>query len=539
MMTPMRSSLAMVSTALALAVAVPALAQHQHGQAEERLGKITFPVSCSPAAGKPFERAAAMLHSFWYLEANKAFAAVAKADPDCAMAHWGMAMTVWYQIWSPPRPAALKQGLEAVDKAKALGGKTPVERDLIAAADAFFRNHESQDHRTRAVAYERAMEQAYARHPGDTNVALFYALALQTTADPHDKTYAKQRKSGQIAERILAAEPEHPGAAHYVIHAYDYPALAHLAKDAADRYAKFAPSAPHALHMPSHVYVLLGMWPETIQGNQVAAEAERTRGNPDDHMHALDYLVYGHLQRGEDAEALRVLAEGRRIVADMAARKYDSGRHTAPYSISAMEARYALERGRWSEAAALDPISSRFAYADAHVVFARAVGAARAGRVAEARADVDKLVALRDSLAQAKNDYWAEQVEIQRRAASGWLARAEGRTEEALTLLRAAAELEDATEKRSVSPGPILAAREQLGDLLLEVRQPGPALREYEASLKTAPARLRSYYGAAKAAELAGERDKAAGYYTRVVAIAAPSSDRAEVKEARAFLSRK
>ncbi|HEV8583580.1 MAG TPA: hypothetical protein VGT02_01295, partial [Methylomirabilota bacterium] len=253
----------------------------------------------------------------------------------------------------------------------------------------------------------------------------------------------------------------------------------------------------------------------------------------------LDYLVYGYLQRGEDAEALRVLGDGRRIVADMAARKYDSGRHTAPYSISAMEARYALERGRWSEATALDPITSRFPYVDAHVVFARAVGAARAGRPAQAKADVDRLVALRDTLAQAKNDYWAEQVEIQRRAAAGWLARAEGRTDEAIALLRGAAELEDSTEKRSVSPGPILAAREQLGDLLLELKQPAAALGEYEASLKTAPARLRSLYGAGKAAELAGDREKAAGYYTRLVAMTAPASDRAEVKEARAFVSRK
>jgi hypothetical protein len=524
---------------ITLAVLVIATSAAAHSAADERLGKVNFPVSCSPGVAKPLERSVALLHSFWYLEALKGFTAVAAADRDCAMAYWGQAMSVWYQIWSPPRPTALKQGLEALDKARALGGKTPRERDLIAAATEFFRDHETRDHRTRALAYEAAMEQAHARHPGDTDIALFYALALQATADPHDKSYAKQRRSGEIAARIFAAEPEHPGAAHYLIHAYDYPPLAAQARGAADRYAKFAPSAPHALHMPSHIYVLLGMWPETIQGNLVAAEAERTRGNPDDHMHALDYLVYGYLQRGEDAEARRVLEDGRRIVTDMAARKYDSGRHTAPFSISAMEARYALERGRWSEAAAIDPITSRFPYADAHIVFARAVGAARGGQPARARADVERLVALRDALTQAKNSYWAEQVEIQRRAAAGWMARAEGRTDDALALLRSAAELEDSTEKRSVSPGPILAAREQLGDLLLEVQQAPAALREYEASLQTAPARLRSYYGAAKAAEAAGDREKAATYFKTLVSMAAPASDRPEVKEARAFLSRK
>ncbi len=541
-----RCALAIVPAALVMGVFAPGAAgqAHQHGQAspvagEERLGRVNFQVSCSPGAQKPFDRALALLHSFWYLEALKSFTAIAKTDPDCAMAQWGSAMSLWYQIWSPPRPAALKQGLEAVEKAKALGGKTPRERDFIAAAEAFFRDHDTRDHPTRVLAYEQAMEWAYARSPNDADVALLYALALLAAADPHDKTYAKQRKSGAIAERIQAAQPEHPGAAHYLIHAYDYPALAAQARAAADSYAKFAPSSPHALHMPSHIYVLLGMWPETIQGNQVAAEAERTRGNPDDYMHALDFLVYAHLQRGEDADALRVLKDGRAIVADMAARKYDSGRHTAPFSIAAMEARYALERGRWAEAAALDPITSRFAYADAHAIFARAVGAARAGHVAPARADVERLVTLRDALLQAKNAYWAEQVEIQRRAAAGWLARAEGRNDEAVALMRSAAELEEGTEKRSVSPGPILAAREQLGDLLLDLRQAAPALREYEASLQLVPARFRSFYGAAKAALAAGDQAKAAAYFTKLVAVATPGSDRAEVKEARAFLARR
>jgi tetratricopeptide (TPR) repeat protein len=454
------------------------------------------------------------------------------------MAHWGIAMSLWNQIWAPPRPAALKQGLEAVEKAKALGGKTDRERGFIAAGEAFYRDHDKLEHRARALAYEKAMEQLALRHPGDSEVALFYALALQATAEPHDKTYAKQRKSGEIASKVFAAEPDHPGAAHYIIHAYDYPRVATLGRPAADRYAKFAPSVPHALHMPSHIYVLLGMWPETIEGNLLAAEAERTRGNPDDHMHALDYLVYAYLQRGEDGEALRVLSDGRKIVGDMAARKYDSGRPTAAFAMSAMEARYVLERARWAEGAALEPHASRFPHADSHMVFARAVSAARIGQAAQARVDVDKLASLREALTQAKNGYWAEQVEIQRRAAAAWTARAEGKTDEALALMRSAAELEEATEKHNITPGPIATARELLGDLLLDLGQPAAAVREYEASLKLAPNRFRAFYGAARAAELAGDRETAKAYYGKLVTVAAPATDRPEVKEARAYLSR-
>jgi tetratricopeptide (TPR) repeat protein len=525
--------------AAVLSISIVLVPNLDQAAAQERLGRVSFPVSCSPAVQKPFERAVALLHSFWYLESLKAFTAVTQADPDCAMGYWGVAMSLWYQIWSPPRPAALKQGLEAVEKASALGGKTQREREFIAAAEAFFKDHDRLDHRTRALAYEKAMELAYLRSPADSEVALFYALALQATADPHDKTYAKQQRSGEIADKIFAAEPDHPGAAHYVIHAYDYPRLAHHGRGAADRYAKFAPSVPHALHMPSHIYVLLGLWAETIQGNIEAARAERSHGNPDDHMHALDYLVYAYLQRGEDREALGVLSDGREIMNELAARKYDSGRHTAAFAISAMEARYVMERGRWAEAASLGPRASRFPYADAHIVFARAIGAARTGNAAQARADVERLVGFRDALTQSKNSYWAEQVEIQRRAAAAWLARAESKNEEALALMGSAVELEESTEKHNITPGPIVTARELLGDLLLDLRQPGQALREYEVSLRLAPNRFKAFYGAAKAAELSGDRETAKNYYAKLLSVTASTSDRAELKEARAFLSGK
>jgi hypothetical protein len=499
----------------------------------EKVGQVRFPISCASAVQQPFERAVALLHSFWYLEAAKAFSAITQADPDCAIAYWGLAMTNWTQIWAPPPPAALKRGWEAVEKAKAASAKTPVERDFVSAAETFFKDADKADHRTRAVAYGRAMEQMAQRYPSDREVMAFYALSLQAVADPKDKTYASQKKSAEIAEKIFAAEPDHPGAAHYMIHGYDYPPLAPQGLPAARRYAQFAPSVPHALHMPSHIYVLLGMWPETIQGNIAAAAAEKDRGNPDDHMHALDYLVYGYLQQGQDVEAKKVVDEARAIMADLAARKYDSGRATAAFAMAAIEARWALERAKWSDAAAIDPRPTRFAHTDSMIHFARAIGAARSGNVAQARADVDKLAALKDAM---KDAYWAEQIEIQRRGAAAWLARAEGKSDEGLALMRSAVELEASTEKHNITPGPIVTARELLADMLMEANQPAAALQAYEASLKVAPNRFKALHGAAKAAAASGDREKAKSYYAKLLATAAPADTaRAELQEAKAF----
>jgi len=505
----------------------------------EKIGQVTFPVSCASAMQKPFERAVALLHSFWYLESAKAFAAIAQADPGCGMAYWGVAMSQWTQIWSPPTPAALKRGAEAMEKAKAAGAKTDRERDYIAAADLFFRDADKTDHRTRAAAYGKAMEQMYQRYPGDREVAMFYALSLQAVADPHDKTYANQRRSGEIAEKVLAVEPNHPGAAHYIIHAYDYPATAPQGLPAARRYAQFAPSVPHALHMPSHIYVLLGMWPETVKSNLVAAEAEKDRGNPDDRMHALDYLVYAYLQQAQDGEAKHVVDEARGIMADLAAKNYNSGRATAAFAMAAIEARWTMERGRWAEAAAVEPRPNNFPHTEAMIYFARGIGAARTGDLAQTRAAADKLAALRDALTQRKDAYWAEQVEIQRRAVAAWQTRAEGKQDEALAQMRSTAELEATTEKHNISPGPIALARELLGDMLLEAKQPALAMAEYDAALKISPNRFKALQGAAKSAELAGDRDRAKAYYTRLLTVAAASDgQRVEVAEARAFVAR-
>jgi hypothetical protein len=519
----------------------PAAAQHaHHALATEKIGQVTFPISCAPAAQKPFDRAVALLHSFWYLEAVKGFTQVTQIDPQCAIGYWGIAMSNWTQIWSPPPPPALKRGGEAVEKAMAAMTKNAKEADFIAAAEAFFKDADKADHRTRAMAYSKVMEQAYAKYPSDREVAIFYALSLQATADPKDKAYARQKKSAEIAEKVFAAEPDHPGAAHYIIHAYDYPALAQKGLPAAGRYAQFAPAVPHALHMPSHIYVLLGMWPETIQGNFVAAEAERIRGNPDDRMHAIDYLVYGYLQQAQDGEAKKIVDQARAVMSELAAKNYNSGRPTAHFAMAAIEARWTMERAKWAEAAAIDPRPNRFAHTEAMIYFARAVGAARTGNAARAKADVDRLVELREALLQAKDGYWAEQVEIQRRGAAAWLARAQGKNEDAVALMRGAAELEDSTEKHNITPGPIATARELLGDMLLELNQPAQAAREYEASLNRAPNRFKTLYGVARASELAGDRDKARTYYTKLATVAAASDNqRPELAQAKAFLGTK
>ena len=524
----MKRNAAVLSIVMALVVASMVAADEP-----ERIGRVRFAVSCLPAVQKPFERAVALLHSFWYLEASKAFTQIAQADPDCAMAYWGLAMTNWTQIWSPPPAAALKRGGEAVDRAKAAGTRTPRERDFVAAAAVFFKDADRIDHRPRALAYGRAMAEMAQRYSQDIEVLAFYALSLQATADPKDKTYANQKRSAEIAEKIFAAEPDHPGAAHYMIHGYDYPPLAPQGLPAARRYAQFAPSVPHALHMPSHIYVLLGMWPDAVKSNVAAAAAEKSRGNPDDHMHALDYLVYGYLQQAQDAEAKKVVDEARAIMAGLAARQYDSGRPTAHFAMAAIEARWAMERGRWADAAAIDPRPNRFAHTESMIYFARAIGAARSGDAARARADVDRLAALKDTM---KDAYWAEQIEVQRRAAAAWTARAEGKADEGFALMRSSVELEASTEKHNITPGPIVTARELLGDMLLEAGQAGPAGQAYEASLRVAPNRFKALYGVAKAAERAGERERAKAYYEKLLATAAAAdTGRGELQEAKAF----
>jgi len=496
-------------TLLGLLFAASAKAQdaHQH-QHQHELGKVNFAVSCSPSAQQQFNRAVAWLHSFEYEEAEKAFTQVASTDPKCVMGYWGVAMSNYHPIWVPPSEEELKKGRAAIEKAKSVVALTPRERDYIAAIEVFYKDADKLDHRTRAFAYRDSMEQLYRRYANDREAAVFYALTLIATGMmANDKSYTSEKKAAEILNRVLAAEPEHPGVAHYLIHGYDFPTLAALALPAARSYAKIAPASAHAQHMPSHIFTRLGLWQEAIQSNLDAVSSGKAYairnhlvGAWDEQLHAMDYLAYAYLQSGQDKQARRVVDELAGI------QRVDPENFKGAYSFSAIPARYALERRQWAEAASLtlSPASfpwSRFPWAEAHIHFARAIGAARNGDVASSRQEVEKLRGIRDKLSQVKGDFdWGKQVEIHLQAASAWLTLAEGKREEAFQILRAAAELDDATDKHPVTPGSLIPAREQLADMLLELHRPADALKEFEASLKNAPNRFNAVYGAAKAA---------------------------------------
>jgi tetratricopeptide (TPR) repeat protein len=527
---------------------------HQHDPSE-KLGRVNFSVSCNPPAQRQFNRAVAWLHSFEYEEAEKAFSEVTVTDPRCGMGYWGIAMSLYHTIWTPPNAAELKKGSSAIEKAKAAGSRTQRERDYIAAIEVFYKDADKVDHRTRTFAYSDAMKQLYQQYPSDSEVAVFYALTLITTGMmENEPSYARQKQAAQILNRVLAREPQHPGVTHYLIHSYDYPELARLALPAARSYAKIAPASAHAQHMPSHIFTRLGLWQEGIRSNlnaEASAKAFGVRnhlsGAWDEQFHAMDYLVYAYLQGAQDKQAQGVLDELNRI------QKADPQTFKVAYAFTAIPARYALERRRWDEAAklTLPPGAlgsfpwARFRWAEAHIHFARAIGAARSGDVASARQDVEKLAAIKQALIETKGDYdWAKQVEIQRQVASAWLAHAEGHDDDALRLMRTAAELDDATDKHPVTPGAILPAREQLGELLLELKQPVAALQEFETSLNDAPNRFTGLYGAARAARLVADQSKLATdqktaktYYGKLIALARDADTvRPEIEEAKAFL---
>jgi len=519
----MRSSIALISTVgIAVLAAAGAEAQHQHESAAvpQRLGTVQFATSCDTAVQAEYNRGVALLHSFWFSAAIDSFNTVLAKDPGCAMAHWGIAMSWWGNPYGGFRsPAALASGRTAADKARTASPKTPRERDYIAAVAQLYKDFETVDQRSRILAYERAMEQVAAQHSSDPEARIFYALAVDQAALPTDRTYANKLKAGAILEKELPAQPDHPGVTHYIIHSYDVPSLAPRALDAARRYSKIAPDAPHALHMPSHTFTRVGYWDESIETNVASAASARKHNAASEELHALDYQVYAYLQLAQDAAAKKVLAVipsiGDRI------RVNDAG-NAAPapagfYALAAIPARHALERHAWREAAALEPRETPFPWTDAVTYFARALGAARSGNPAAASKDVDKLAALSAAL-EAKNEgYWAGQVDIQRRVAAAWVAFAEGRQDDGLAMLREAAAMEDATEKSAVTPGPITPAREQLGEMLLEAKRPADALEAFEQTMKEEPNRFRGLHGAAMAAEAAGDAPKSRTYYARLV----------------------
>jgi tetratricopeptide (TPR) repeat protein len=535
----MNWSAATVFAASALVLGVPrALAhdpEHEHPAA---LGTVHFPVSCTPEAQEKFNTAAAVLYSFYWERADAAIKDVLRADPGCAMAYWARAIaSLDNALGSPPPPKKEAEGWAAVLKAKELGAKTPRERDYIASVETVFKDHATVPFATRAAAYEKALEKLHADYPEDTEAAVYYAFWLQVTADRNDQTYSQQLRSAKILEKVYAAQPQHPGAAHFLIHAYDFPAIAAQGLPAARRYAAIAPDSPHALHMPSHIFSRVGQWQESIDSNARSRAASKTDR---DAYHALDYMVYAALQIGRDADV------GGWVELVTTAPKPNEETRQIAYAAAAIPARFALERGDWAGAARLELHPARAAFnwepfpeGEAVNAYARGLGAARSGNAGAARAEIERIAGLRGAMTAQKKDYWVEQADIQIDTVTAWVARAEGRNDEALSLMRAAADREDRTEEHIMMPGRVIPVREMLGELLLDLGQPAPASATFERALQADPNRFRSLYGAARSAELAGDGDKAARFYAQLLGQADPqAANRSEIAQARSFLAK-
>lgn len=548
-MTSSRVPVSLLLCALLSAGAAAAQEDHSHHHGPgESLGKVNFPTSCAAETLADFTRGLAFLHSFGYEESRNSFTAATTKDAACGIAFWGVAMTYYHPIWAPPSPTELAAGRAASEKAAAAGAKTDREKAYIAAIGAFYKDSDKLDHRTRALAYKAAMEDLSKRFPEDHDALIFYALSLLATAPPADTTYANQKKAAEILNGLLEKEPEHPGVAHYLIHSFDYPSLAALALPAARSYSKIAPSSAHALHMPSHIFTRLGLWQESIESNLASAETARryvARAHPGaesvDAAHAMDYLEYAYLQIGDEAKAKQVVEQA------AAVKNFDDPSFAAGYALAAIPARYTLERRRWSDAANLEPPKAelpwdRFSYAVAITPFAQAVGAARTGQKEKARVALARIEEVHAGLVKSPipGPYdWTGQVESMRLAASAWLAYADGKKDEALASARSAADLEDKTGKHPVTPGSVLPARELLADMLMEMKQPAEAMVEYEKSLKETPNRWNGLYGAARAAELSGNPEKARTLYAKLLEnLGDRRPDREDVQQARAYLAK-
>jgi len=523
----MKSKLAAVIFLFLFALAVPALAQ------EEKLGKVNFPNSCDAKVQAQFERGVAMLHSFWYSAGEKTFREVLAQDPSCAIATWGIAAILMSNplagAGSSPKGAAQAQA--AIEQGRKIGAKTQRERDYIEAVASYYENwanrFEPDRQRSRAKAYEALAT----RYPNDDEAQIFYALYLAGTQSQADQTYAAYLKAAAILEKQFTKHPDHPGVAHYLIHSYDAPPIAQQGLPAARRYASIAPAAPHALHMPSHIFTRVGAWEDSAATNKRSAEVAKKGNDLDEQMHAMDYMVYAYLQLARDTDARLVLVE--------AAGVSGFNRNSGHYAFAAIPARYAIERRDWSGAMKLQPITNNFHYTEAQTRFARALGAARSGDPASAEKEIEQLARLRDALKAAKDEYWAREVEVSRLAAGAWTALASGKKEEAVKLMRSAADMEDKNEKHIVTPGRIVPARELLGVMLLELKRPAEALKEFEASQTREPNRFHGFAGAAQAAAQSGDQSKAKLHYSRLLEMAGKGASRPEIARAKELLAQR
>ena len=506
----------------------------------DRLGVINFATSCNEPAQQEFNRSVALLHSFQFSRAIGGFNSVLRSDPTCGIAYWGMALS----DWSNPFATGLKDftqlesGRRDAARGKTLGAKTERERSYIAAVSALYADFENTSQRLRLLAYRNAMRDLAAKESQDREAQIFYALSLAASEDPSDKTYASRLEAGAILEKLFRTEPNHPGLAHYIIHTYDVPALAPRAMSAARRYSAIAPDAPHALHMPSHTFTRTGFWQESIDANIAATDAARREGQTAEELHGDDYEVYALLQTGQDGAARRIVDSLPEI-----ASRFDpkaivngaAGPAAAFFALAAIPARYALERSDWQRASQLPVLETPYPYTDAMTWFARGMGAARLDQVPLAVESANALRRIHERLVDTDENYWAEQVEIQEVSISAWATLARGKREEALRLMKAAAKLEDRTEKSAITPGPLAPARELLGEMLLQVNAPSQALEQFELTLKKEPGRFRAVYGAARAAQLSGKHDVSQKHYRSLLQISAHGDNpgRVEILEAR------
>jgi tetratricopeptide (TPR) repeat protein len=499
--------------------------------ADQTLGAVHFATSCNETAQRRFDRAMRYQHSFWYAESKEIYQDAIKSDPDCAIAYWGVALSLLSNPHGLIPVPNLPLGLAAIEKAKAIGAKTERERDYIDALAVMYINYDKIPHQARVQSYLKAMEAVAAKYPDDDEAQIFYAITLNVAASPADKTYANQLKGAAILEPIYQRQPQHPGISHYLIHLYDYPAIAAKGLPAALRYAKIAPNAPHAQHMPSHIFTRVGYWKESIAANTASVQAAKANKEVGDQLHGQDYLVYAYLQLCQDKEA-------RGVVDEIGAAQIDPDIFASAFSRAVAPARYMMERGDWTGAANLEVKPSKFPHVMAITYFGRAMGAARSGNPEAAKADVAKLGEIRDKLREAKNDYWAGQVDVQEQVASAWTLYADGKYDDALKAMSAAATAEDNSEKSPVTPGPPAPARELYGFMLLDRGMAKEALAAFEAAMAKEPNRFNSYVGAAKAAQALGDTAKAKAMYEKLVALAAGSdSERPTLAAARAFVA--
>ncbi len=515
------------------------------GPPDKEFGAVAFETSCSEKVKKDFDLAISILHSFEYDEAEKVFSKIIDEEPACAMAWWGVAMCNYHPLWAPPTQPELEKGAKAIAIARSLTQKSKRESDYIEAMALFYKDWNKSDHRSRSLQYGKAMGKIYAAYPNDKEATIFYALSLTAAADPADKSFSNQKKAYTILTALYPGQPDHPGIVHYIIHSYDYPELAALALPAAKKYAALAPSSAHAQHMPSHIFTRLGLWDDCINSNLAAASSAKCyaenagiKGHWDEELHCMDYLVYAYLQKGDNDQAKKQWDYLKTI------NEVHPFNFKVAYAFASIPARYVLENKLWKDAADLKVHNENFPWQNfpwqkAIIHFARAMGSVHRGELAAAKNELMILRTIYDTLVNQKDAYKANQVQIQAGTVEAWITFKEGKNNLALTLMTAAVNMEDNTEKHPVTPGEVIPARELLGDMLMQMNKPAEALVAYEADLKKHPNRFNALYGAGSAAERSNNFEKANDYYMQLMGIAnAVGSNRPELETARRFLKK-